>query len=219
MKTNKIIKSVFAILLLSLTVYGGLIEHRNSIIIEEELIETSDNGFSQSMGIVLIIENERNGEIIYRMEKEDDLSLRSLAGIIHFIIKGSDLEASYVYDDETGSSTSLHLSQTHYLYKDYAEICIGTGTTAPTYEDYKLETKRYGDRVEAIGYSVDSLQMNATFVTTFNIDNTYAITEAGLINEVKSYSQVGFTIFRDVFNSINVESGDLLTVKYVIMFN
>jgi len=219
MKTNKTLKSIFIILALSLTIYGGLIKDNENIIFEQGLIEKSGNGFGQSMGVILIIENEREGELIYRMEKEDDLALRSLAGLIHLMLRGTDTELSYGYKLVGGAQQQYYIDQTtKYIMKSKAMMFIGTGTTASTYEDYSLEVVRYSDGVEAIGYSVNSLQMNATYVTTFNIQDTYAITEAGFTFWGDTENS-HFMIFRDVFGAINVVSGDLLTVKYIIMFN
>jgi len=215
MKTKKMVNGFFAILVLSLTVYGGLIKYNNSIMVEDELIETSGNGFGQSMGVMLIIENERNGEIIYRMEKEDDLILRNMAGCFHGMLKGQDVETSTIYKMSNGASYTLSFS--YGFNSDRSRIRIGTGTTAPTYEDWKLETEIYGDKVEAIGYSVSSLEMNATSITTFNILDTYAITEAGLSFYYHTIDD--FLMYRDVFDAIKVVSGDLLTVKYILMFN
>ena len=220
MKTNKAIKSIFVIIILSLTVYGILIENNNDIIVEDEIIETSGYGHGQSIGVILIIEHERNGEIIYRMTKDDDLTLRNVAGIMHFIIKGVEIENSLGYKITTGAQFTLDIDSTvDYIHAYMAEMHIGTGTTAPTYEDYKLETSIYNEQTEAIGYSVSSLQMNATYVVTFNIDNTYAITEAGFVGRVVNGGTNEIMLFRDVFSAINVISGDLLTVKYVVMFN
>jgi len=220
MKTENILKTILVITILSSTVYYGLTLNSVNVINEDEIIETSGNGFGQSLNMVLIIENERNGEIIYRMEKDDDLALKNLAGFMHFIIKGTDVENSLGYLITTGASYTLLLdSSSYYLAGSQSAIRIGTGTTGATYNDYKLETERYCDRTEAVGYSVNGLQMNATYVSTFNIDGTYAITEAGFSAGIYPGSLKEALWFRDVFNAINVISGDLLTVKYVVMFN
>lgn len=221
MKTNKILKTILVITVLSLSVYYGLTLNKVNIANKDEIIETSGNGFGQSLGIVLIIENERDGEIIYRMEKDDDLALRNLAGFTHYMIKGSEDEISNSYRITTGASVPIDLDDSsHNILCLKATMYVGIGTTAPTYEDWKLETETYEDYTEAIGYSVNGLQMNATYVTTFNIDDTYAITEAGFsINFYYNAVYMDFLVFRDVFSAINVVSGDLLTVKYVVMFN
>jgi len=219
MKTENLIKTLLVITVLSLSVYYGLTLNNVNIIDEPEIRETSGKGFGQSLNIVLIIEQERNGELIYRMEKDDDLATRSLAGLIHLMIRGSDAEPSYGYKLIGGAQEAYTIDQFgKYISQYKSNVYIGTGTTAPTYLDYKLETSVYDDETEAIAYSVDGLQMNATYYTTFNIVNTYAITEAGYAfygSDEASY----FMIFRDVFSAINVVSGDLLTVKYVVMFN
>lgn len=219
MKTQKSLKTILLITILSLSIYCGLTLNNVDVVVEDELIEKSGNGFGQSLNIVLVIENERNGEIIYRMEKDDDLALRSLAGLIHMMLRGSDAELSYGYKLVGGGIQQYYIDQmAKYIMKTKSSMYVGTGTTAPTYEDYNLETQIYVDEVEALGYSVSGLQMNATFVTTFNILNTYAITEAGFTfwaNIENSH----FMVFRDVFSAVNVVSGDLLTVKYIIMFN
>lgn len=219
MKTNKILKTILVITALSLSMYYGLTLNNVNIIDENETIETSGNGLGQSLNIILIIENERDGEIIYRLEKDDDLALKSLAGFMHFITKGADVEESTLYSISTGLGSPFSYSTTRVFTRKEAEIHIGTGTTAPTYDDWSLETKIYEDNIEALGYSVDGLQMNATYFVTFNIDDTYAITECGF--QMAFFHSVlrPFMIFRDVFSAINVISGDLLTVKYVIMFN
>ena len=221
MKTNKILKTIFIITFLSISIYYGLTINNKDAPNIHEIKETSGNGFGQSLNIVLIIENERNGEVISRMEKNDDLALRNLAGLMHYIMKGSDVEPSTAYKLTDGSSFALDLddSSSDYIMNLYTAMHIGTGITAADYEDYKLETSVYNDRIEALGYSVAGLQMNATFVTTFNIDNTHAITEAGFTFYTKNGGNNHCMLFRDVFSAINVISGDLLTVKYVIMFN
>jgi len=215
MKTHKILKSIFLITALSLSIYYGLTLNKINIIEENEIIETSGNGYAQSMGVMLIIENERNGEILYRMEKEDDLILRSVAGIFHFMLKGNDAESSYLYKITTGASYSM--VNNYGFGEPKSTIRIGTGTTPPAYEDWKLETEVYSDEIEAIGYTVSGLEMNATSLATFNILDTHAITEAGI--SVNYYTLFDCLLFRDVFSAINVIPGDILTVKYIVMWN
>ena len=172
------------------------------------------------MGVTLVIENERNGKVIQRIVKDDDLCLSSLAGFWHNMIKGNDGEESFVLDETTGASKGVVMQgATYYMLPVLSSIKIGTGTTAPAYANYKLETEVYTDNVEAVGYSVSSMELNTTLVATFNIVNTHAITEAGMTMSIKQFVTTEFMIFRDVFSAINVISGDIVTVKYIITFN
>ncbi len=219
MKAKYLVASMLGIVILSLAVYSTL-HSVNDIIITnvDDEVKTRGNGFGQSMGIVLVIEHERDGELISRMVKDDDLAIRNLAGLFHLLIKGSDAEISHYYVEAGGAERDF--TATTDFDRDGALIRIGTGTTAADYMDYSLETAvMTGELIEAIGYSVSGLEMNATIVSTFNIDNTYAITEAALdCADWVGFSQA-LVLFRDVFSPINVISGDIITVKYILMFN
>jgi len=221
MKAKYLVASILGIVILSLAVYSTL-HSVNEIIITtvDEPITSGDSGVSQSIGVVLEITNERSGEVIHRMVKDDDLVLRSMAGLIHYIFKGSDIQQSQGYMVTTGASFNFDIDSTaDYIRPNIAKIHIGTGSTAPVVANYKLVTKVYDDDIEAIGYTVAGLQMNVTFVTTFAIDATHAIREAGLAGYRTDGGDSDFMLFRDVFGVINVVSGDILTVKYIIMFN
>jgi len=177
----------------------------------QSIKETSGDGVSQSFNVVLIIEHYRESNLIYRLEKDDDLILRNVAGMFHYAIKGTDAETSYYYKLADGS-----LGSVGGVTSSLAQIRIGTGTTTPAYADWKLQTQVYADKIEELVYSDSVLEMNATFYTTFNIVSSYAITEAGLSSGLAPHD---YLLFRDTFTAINVISGDLLTVKYVVMFN
>jgi len=207
MNTKKILCLMGIITLLSTGLFYVLKYENDKQIIEEK----SGNGITQSTNVVLIIEQYRENELIYRMEKDDDLILRNIAGMFHQMIKGTDIEVSYVYKLTDGGALVVSASTIA-----NSRIRIGTGTTTPAYADWKLETQVYVDEVEALMYSYSGLKMNATFYTTFNIVASYAITEAGLSASISGYDSL---VFRDTFSAINVISGDVLTVKYVMMFN
>lgn len=220
MKAKYLVASMLGIVILSLAVYSTLhsVSEINITNIDEPKTSNED-GFGSSIGVVLVIENERNGEIVHRMVKDDDLSLRSMAGLWLTMIKGTDVEVADVYRITDGVQTGILLHTSYHINPLNSMIRIGTGTTGATYIDWKLETEVYTDKVEAIGYSVAGLEMNCTFTATFNILGSYAITEAGVSTIYDAFSNTEFLIFRDTFSAINVISGDILTVEYIIMFN
>jgi len=220
MKSKYIVASVLGIVILSLAVYSTLHSVNNIIInVSDETITSGNAGISQSIGVLLEVTNERDGEIIHRVVKDDDLVLRNMAGIMHFMLKGTDVEASIAYKISNGAPVTLDLNfGGDKIESDMAKMYIGTGSTAPIVTNYKLEVPVLEDYVEGIAYQVAGLQMNASFVTTFNIDGTYALREAGLATYINGGNNP-FLIFRDVYGVINVIAGDILTVRYVMMFN
>ena len=221
MKAKYLVASMLGIVILSLAVYSTLNSVSNiSIISVDEPNTSGGSGYGSTVGVALLIENERDGEIIHTMYKDNDLVLRNVAGIMHYMMKGVDAENSLGYEMTTGTQFTLRFdTSSNYLYPSQSKMYIGSGSTAPTYSDYKLETVEYEDFNEAIGYSVAGLQMNATFVTTFTITGSHAIREAGY-GTYHTITPAGwFLLFRDVFPVINVISGDILTVSYILMFN
>ena len=178
--------------------------------IKEEQIEDVFGG--QSFGVELQVQVERDGEIVDSFIKNDDLVLDNFVNITMAMFRGDDSHDIY-FQRTTGALTIF--GGTTYFGGENARIQIGTGTTPPDYDDYELVNGLTTEVVEQISYSESGNQMNITAVATWNIDNTYAITEYALRGDV------GYTclVFRDVADAVNVIDGDILTVKYVIQLN
>lgn len=90
---------------------------------------------------------------------------------------------------------------------------IGSGTTAPAYDNTALETQ-YGSRVVFdTGYPQQGTAANIVeYKTTFNITSTITISEAGIFNAATD----GVMLARVTFTGIVLESGDTLVVKHRI---
>ncbi len=93
-------------------------------------------------------------------------------------------------------------------------IAIGTGTTAVNAADTTLETEVM--RVAGTGTRKTSVATNdtASLSSTFTIDGTYAITEAGIFNA----SSLGVLLNHVTFDAINVVLNDTLTIVWDITF-
>lgn len=96
----------------------------------------------------------------------------------------------------------------------FTAIAIGTGTTAAAAGDTTLETEittNGGDRGAATASrtTTDVANDTATLVKTFNFTGSFAVTEAGALNNASSG---GVLLNRQVFTAVNVVSGDSLQV-------
>lgn len=92
-------------------------------------------------------------------------------------------------------------------------IAIGVGTDEPSPEDTSLQSEiaraNTSQARETTYVTNDTLKMMATF--SFN--QSFAITEYGIFNDPSE----GVMLSRQVFNPINVQSGDTLQVIWKII--
>ncbi len=157
----------------------------------------SPNEYLKVSGVVQL-QHFRNGELI------DEIITKNLV-----TSAGKAAVAANVVSDVTGTK--------------FDAIAIGTGTTAPAAGDTQLGaeiTGGGGQRISAAsvtGTRVTTSTANDTgqFVGTFSFSASYAVTEAGLLNN----STGGDMLSRQTFAAINVISGDSLQVTWKIQFS
>lgn len=182
---------------------------------------TSDNsgGVDNSIGLNIIVEHYRNSELLSKQEKENDIFLRNFGIYLCGTFKGSDATVMYMNEDVAGLQKSF--SWIDYSYTSQSQMMIGTGTTAPTLLDWSLETEVYYDEIMQVGYTVSGTQMNITYACSFGIDAPHTIGEAGFTYTLDTgATNYPFLMARDLLPTpIAVIAGDIVTVKYVMMFN
>lgn len=97
-------------------------------------------------------------------------------------------------------------------YSPFRYVAVGTGTTTPSADDTALEQEITGGGL-ARGEGTISVNGNvATITKTWNVTDTYGITEVGLFNA----SSGGTMYARATFAVVNVENGDTFTFTWQI---
>lgn len=176
---------------------------------------TNDGLPTQSVNVILITEHYRDGELIEKQVKDDDLILDNFAKIIESAFHGYSA-IPYAKPEDAGS---VGLFGGNNYEGSSSRIQIGTDNTAPATTDYLLIGKTYDESVEQVTFIISGNEMNVTAFCSFGITGTYGINEVGLFYETQTDNDE-IMACRDVLPStINVVDGDVLTVKYVLQFN
>lgn len=143
--------------------------------------------------------------------KTGDLLLKNFAILIANTLRGADDLKS----GTTTSGTSASFNPIIEVY--YSSIVLGTGTTSPSPNDYKLASQVLSTTVKDHVIVKSGTAMNVTVSAVFSISGSYSITEAGIITRDDDGHE--FLIARDTFPAIDVSDGDVLTVTYTFILN
>ncbi|MEM3955105.1 MAG: hypothetical protein QW047_08830 [Sulfolobales archaeon] len=185
----------------------------------------------------IIFEILKDNEVIERIEKDskDFLDLFTKVGLKYIygycLIRSSNVTLI----DEGGSQFNIYVDydpdREPYGYpncKLIDSIAIGSGTTAPSFNDYKLENKKYEVTATIKNYTED-IQNNQIYFdveATFNISQQETFYEVGIFGlAVQIYSGFPWSIrkvlvSRDVIPSgITVPANSTLKVTYRIYFS
>jgi hypothetical protein len=153
---------------------------------------------------------KREGEIVERQYKENDIFTRNFAYFWLAMGKNPNQWDFKRYVD--GAEQNWDAITSH-----QGSIKIGSGTNAPTITDYKLQTELDSLPVGSVGVSISGSEMNTTYAQTFPITQSWSINEVCLVVDSSIYEVM---IARDVLGStLNVVNGDSVTVRYLITFN
>ncbi|MEM4878232.1 MAG: hypothetical protein QW616_05745 [Thermoplasmata archaeon] len=167
----------------------------------------------------LIIEVIKDNEVIKTIEK--DLIMRQAFKMLYDILIS---KAEYsTYKAENGSDYLVYMSIGHgFEAKLLRSIAIGTGKTAPNFNDYKLENKIAEAGISIQNYTED-IQNNQIYfdaVANFNINQQITIYEFGIfgqINDAYTGDLHNFLVCRDVIpEGVNVPAGSTLKITYRI---
>lgn len=200
--------------LLVLIVLGVPIAQVNSV---QQTAPATSQGFST---LLLVKVYDKDGNLIAERVKEGDLWLKNFG---EFLKAFFDCVMCGTVKDESGNSYYTF----YWLYGSYdAKICVGTGTTPPTPDDYKLENQVAEASGSTTQLSVSGNAMNVTFSASFTFDSAQNISESG----VKVYAyvhQIGGSnayykwiyIIRDTFDPVSVPAGGTITITYIIRLN
>jgi len=120
--------------------------------------------------------------------KENDLLLKNF---LRFNIIRNVASVGVTLKDEIGVDRYI----TGNAYPSGSKIAIGTGTTLPTRDDYKLENKVS----ESSTIVINELSDRAMFSTTFTLPQDTNITEVGVFVHIVAVPYP-FLIIRDTFN-------------------
>lgn len=105
----------------------------------------------------------------------------------------------------------------------HIRIAIGTGTTAPDKDDFKLETYWDDNSISQPTLTYSGSQMNISFSSSFTLTSAKSISEAGLMfNQFcksTGYEYSDLYVARDTFTPIAVPQGGTITIVYTIRFN
>lgn len=179
----------------------------------------------RSVGVTLVIEHYRDGQLLGTTVKEGDYCLDNFGRFIMALFNGVVNDASTDIEmTENGGTdqTIVYNSVEINPQGSGANIYIGTGSTAVTLADYNLETPVYTSQVAGVSYASSGTQMNVTATTVTAMTGTATIREFGMSVEIRKDSGAfdDFFICRDVIGTgISVISGDVLTVSYIYHLN
>lgn len=161
--------------------------------------------------------------------------LRNLAARLCAILHGANKESSPEYIDTKGVSTSsIHNVSLNYDLKsnnnngndssyDYngnmvqLRLCLGSGTTPPTFNDYSIETPLNMSTLvlTAQSHSASNYKVTQT-VTIQNTGNTNFTFSEVLLAGYNNGVLIALT--RDVISPVTVEAGKSKTITVVIDF-
>jgi len=168
--------------------------------------------------VELVVEvRDKSGKLVGRRCKSGDLILNNFKNFIATVLYPltSDLQkASMVSAD--GVAQTPHILVAAYYFGRYGptgvQIAVGTGTTAPARDNYKLEAEvKRGTPSQTVGADYIS------WAVALILDVAATIAEAGLLTQW--YCQdIGtlkwFLNFRDTFTPIDVPAGGTISVTY-----
>ena len=176
-----------------------------------------------SASVIVIIEHYRNGELVNRLVKENDLILENFAKLLLKIISQPPETVWFTKID--GGSYGSSSTSVLMVNQDTAMIHLGNGTSAVSVTDYKLASEVRSEIVGEVGCSTLGNKVNATASASFTFTESYTIKEIGLSLAIagKSSSPTWYRILicRDDISSnpITVQAGDTLTVTYIFQLN
>jgi len=169
--------------------------------------------------IKLIVEVIKDDIIIKKIEK--DLIMKQALKMIYNILI-SKSEYSY-YKAEDGNDYLVLMSIGEgYEAKLLRNIAIGTGGTAPSFNDYKLENKIAESGITIQNYTEDVTNNQIYFdvVANFNITSDITVYEFGIhgqINDSYTGDLYNFLVCRDVISEgVFIPAGSTLRVTYRI---
>jgi len=171
----------------------------------------------------------KNGELKYDSGLQESHSfVFQFMQHLELMVRG--FPATRGADDVTGTERTLRSPSTNWLHignitnsSDYGIVC-GTGTTAPTNTDYKLESQcTHGAGTNQLLHTGHTF--GDTAVVGDNVDYTFGRPFTNQSGSTVTVSEIGiyvystsapyyFCIARDVITGVDVEDGESIYVEY-----
>jgi len=175
--------------------------------------------------VTLELYQYREGELIDKRIIEDDYILRNLVHIFLLTLSGDRYGAAparYPIYDINGVLRTGHTAPgaSWFFTSSTATIRLGTGSNPVSITNYALQTQVMEQVVDDGEIWITVNQFNVTADSTMIADGAYAIRECGLSSAWREVSLTPEVLLcRDVFSAINVDAGDVITVRYIFRFN
>ena len=182
--------------------------------------------------ILEVTVRDKDGKVVEHWEKKSESLVRQWLELLYVQASGMQWPGYPVRD--TGNNVRQVIADENNFRSDAGagnsaySIQIGTGTTSPTIDDYKLETQiahglaagelQYSNT--AIAYPAVSLSISQVTVTRHfsnGSGGTVTVYEIGLVLYALDSSHAGryFMVIRDVIvTGISVADGQTLTINY-----
>jgi len=178
-------------------------------------ITTTPDG---TIGVKLVIEVHRNGTT-EKYVKEGDLILLNFAKIIVQLVQAQDPDG----DNKPVSPSGSAVEPADIYESGMGMICLGTGTTPPSVDDYKLNNEVACFNVQDADITINGTDITIDIFGSYTVQQNLNITEIGLRTTPlagTNNNDYKFYIFRDVLqNPISLNAGDGITVHYYIFLD
>ncbi len=174
-----------------------------------------------NLGVKLVIEVHRKDGTVERYEKEGDLILKNFAMMLVKGIRGKndpDNEDDYVnINGGKVSGNGPQLGSSISSGSPSSRIYLGSGTTPPTINDYKLENVVLSFYIQDADIIINGSDITIDIFGSYTLDTACNVSEVGLAFYGYGISPYWVLLFRDVLaNPIQLNAGDGITVHYYI---
>jgi len=184
---------------------------------KRKLSQTTDVELGRKICCELFVEvRDKDGKLIATRYKKGDLILNNFKKLAAQVFGG---KADVGAVNEGGVSKTLHTSWSGGRnFNDDGtmdrKLAIGTGTVAPTRDDYALGSKV----AETTGVTTTIGPDYWTYAASITLTTAYDITEAGwfcyYLDSVGS--TFWFMLFRDTFAAVSVPAGGTISVTFKV---
>jgi hypothetical protein len=179
--------------------------------------------------IKLIVQHYRNGKLIGTYVKDGDIFTRNIVNIWQGLLASQSPNVNYKITLTDNSNVQFQAYVAYcentaskcFIYPNNVKIAIGTGTAAPSINDYALGAQ-VASATPSTSESTTSTSGYWQLTASFSFTQSYSISEFGIYQDFNDYGGATHTVLlnRDVLSTpISVVSGDSLTVTYQIRVN
>ncbi|WP_290623912.1 MULTISPECIES: hypothetical protein [unclassified Archaeoglobus] len=180
-----------------------------------------------------------NGEIVDVIKKDNDLFTKNWAMWLAAILKlgftrDASAGTSYMVLDENGTARYLggysggtdlinRAAPIHLDWGNLWKVAIGSSTSPPSIDDYKLgaEITRVAANAPQLIVDDSTGEIKIVFTATFSFETEQVCSEIGVIISFKDTGNNTYymLIARDTFTPVTVQAGGSITIQYEMVFN